>query len=296
MVDGHGAVRVAAGAVHGSEGVALGGGGGAVAAADVEGSAVAVEHDRQDVGVAAHPPEGGHREGDAVGGLAHPGIVKAGDQGVVVDEGDDLGDASGGLAGGDGGDDGVGLSFGEAAVVVGLGVPEPFELGVDGGPDGGVADGVELEQRAVHARDLVDPALDAGVASLAVELVGVGARCSELADDVAHLAGEGVHAGLAGDRQQCRFLVPEPGAQVVVDPAQGGGDGVEVAGGDLAGGEGCFEGGRRGADVFAFGDRRGFLGRSAPGAGVQRFRWFGAAGVGQLAGSSCAAHVVRVEP
>ena len=86
--NGTAAVRVDARSVHRPQCEPLRRSGDACGAADVERLATTVEHDRDDLGLAAQPPHGGDRECCGVVGLADRAAREAGTQRVVVDQDD----------------------------------------------------------------------------------------------------------------------------------------------------------------------------------------------------------------
>ena len=91
LFEGDVAVVADTGSVHGSEFAALGAVDGAGGPAEVGDLAVAVQDVGDDVGVAAHSPHLGHRDGDAVVGLADAVLVQPVEQGGQVDDDADLG-------------------------------------------------------------------------------------------------------------------------------------------------------------------------------------------------------------
>ena len=86
VVEPDGAAGVGAGAVHRPQRPALLAGGDPLGAADVEGDPVAVEDDRDDVGVAAQPPDRGDGHLLAGRGLTHGVVVQPVTQRVQVDQ------------------------------------------------------------------------------------------------------------------------------------------------------------------------------------------------------------------
>ena len=197
-----GAVGVGAGAVHRPQRPALSPVGGAFGAADVEHFAVATQHHRHDLGLAAHPPHGRHRQRHTVLGLADPvrrgarpqhasgrrartsGAPAAaalprrcaGDRPTISTLGriarDDV--AVEHAVAGDGLDHCVHLQLAPRCAGVAVGVAEPGGVGVDGTPQRGIAHGVELEMGVTHPGDPVDPVLDVRRLALRVEFVGIG--------------------------------------------------------------------------------------------------------------------------
>jgi hypothetical protein len=93
VVEGYVAVADAAGAVDRSEGASLVVGGESAAASHVERDAVAVQHDRDDVGVAGETAQGLDRQWGAVVEFAHRGLVEALRDRREVDQGEDFGPA-----------------------------------------------------------------------------------------------------------------------------------------------------------------------------------------------------------
>ena len=110
--------------VHGAECSALIGDGEAFGSSDVDDSAVAVQHDRDDVGFARQAPDRCWWEGLSVVGLADAGFVEAGAQRLEVHEDQQLGVVSSARdrRGGDHRHERVSPELIEAAAVVGFGL------------------------------------------------------------------------------------------------------------------------------------------------------------------------------
>ena len=134
VAEADGAVGCGAGLVHGAKCSALIGAGEAFGSSDVDDSAFAVQHDRDDVGLAGQASHRGWWEGLSVVGLAHAVVVEAGAEGVEVDEHEQFGRAAGARCDrrGDHRHERVGPDLIEAASVIGFGL-----LGGDGGVERG---------------------------------------------------------------------------------------------------------------------------------------------------------------
>ena len=129
-------------------------------ASGVERLSLAVEHDGQDLGIAAQSAHRGDRQRSAVVGLAHGSGVQTRTQRVEVDEHRDRWNPLRSLAATDGSDQGLDLELIPRRLTVG-GLPAELGAAVgDRRPEGTIADGIERDQRLAHARRAVCPALD----------------------------------------------------------------------------------------------------------------------------------------
>ncbi len=158
--------------------------------------------------------------------------------------------------------------------------------GVDRGPQGTVADGVEFEMGVAHPGLLVDPTLDGRAGALLVEFVGIrrsGSERGEVSGEVAAAAFEPVDALAGGVGEQVVRVGVELGEQLFVEVAGGVGDRVDMPGRDRARGECVFERGQCGADLFAIGCGAGVLGGLAAMARQQVTGRFGVAVGGEVA-------------
>ena len=167
------AVGVGAGAVHRPQGSALGPVGDSLFASDGECFAVGAEHDGDDGGFAAQPPDGVDRERDPVGGLTDRRRMEPIHQRGQVDVDAHLRyppvTARGGGAGDDFGEGDHGEVF-ERCLGVGVALFHGVELGVDRGPQFGAGFGVDFGVEVPHPGDRVDPAAHRRVRLLTVEL------------------------------------------------------------------------------------------------------------------------------
>ena len=216
VVEADGAAGVGAGAVHRPQRPALVSCRHPLGSPDVEGDTVAVEHDRDDVGVAAQPADRGHGHGLTGRRLAHRAVVQPVSQRVEVDQHRHLGHAAAGTAGaGDQPDEGVGLDLVERAVVGAVGL-----LGADRRAervgDGGVGQRVQHEVGVAQPGDPVDPAAHAALpAQVLVAAHPVVAR-QDLAE-LAHLTGERLDRRRLGRLDERRLQLLEIAATAIVE-------------------------------------------------------------------------------
>ncbi len=174
VIEGDGAGRVHAGRVHRPQGLALGGCRQPGGTSDIHGASLAVEHDRDDLGVTGQLAHGRDRQGLSVGELAHRVGMQPVAQGLFIDEHDQFHHPLADLTTRHGVDHGFDLQLVPGHLAVAGLAAELAAGAVDPGPQLGVTDRVERDQRVAHPRLAIGPALDLRQLPLLVQLVGIG--------------------------------------------------------------------------------------------------------------------------
>ena len=217
------AVGVGAGAVHRPQGSALGPVGDSLFAPDGECFAVGAEHDGDDGGFAAQPPDGVDRQRDTVRGLTDAVGVEPVDQGWAGRRGRTPPAPAVTAAGGGGGDDFDEGDHGEVFeryLGVAVTLFDGVELGVDRGPQFGAGFGVDFGVEVPHPGDPVDPAAHRRVRLLTVELADAAVTGEESGQVAAVLVELGDRVPRGGG-QQIGFQRRQLGPRGVVEVAGG---------------------------------------------------------------------------